>query len=90
VLTLPRLRGFVLRLVRRRAAAILVGAALAVPAAWVEFSGRFGAWWQDGLALVFGATGLAIFWTGLTGVAPDWIDDAASRRDDETPDRRTQ
>ena len=24
--------------------------ALAVPAAWVEFSGGYGAWWVDGLA----------------------------------------
>ncbi|HJZ75182.1 MAG TPA: hypothetical protein VKE51_25785 [Vicinamibacterales bacterium] len=73
-MSLRRTRGFVLRLVRRRAIAIVVGAALIVPAAWVEFSGRFGAWWQDGLALVVGATGIAIFWTGLTGVAPDWVD----------------
>ena len=42
--------------------------------AWVEFSGRYDAWWIDGLALVVGATGLAIFWTGLTGPSPDWID----------------
>jgi hypothetical protein len=28
----------------------------------------------EGLALVVGATGLAILWTGLTGVAPDWVD----------------
>ena len=26
-------------------------------------------------ALVVGATGLALFWTGLTGPSPDWIDD---------------
>jgi hypothetical protein len=71
---LRRVRGFVLRLVRRRAAAMGVGLALIVPAAWVEFSGRYGAWWQDGLALVVGATGIAIFWTGLTGAAPDWVD----------------
>jgi hypothetical protein len=74
-MALRRLRGFVLRLVRRRALAVAVGAALALPAAYVEFSGRYGAWWTDGVALVVGATGLAIFWTGLTGAAPDWIDD---------------
>jgi len=44
------------------------------PAAWVEFSGRFEAWWVNGLALVIGASGLAIFWTGLTGPSPDWLD----------------
>jgi len=70
-----RLRGSILRLVRRRVLAIAVGLALALPAAWSEFSGRYGAWWIDGLALVVGATGLAILWTGLTGASPDWIDD---------------
>jgi len=64
-----------LRLVRRRALAIAVGAALVVPAAWIEFSGRVDAWWADGLALVMGATGLAILWTGLRGPTPDWIDE---------------
>ena len=64
-----------LRLVRRRALAIAVGAALVVPAAWIEFSGRVDAWWAHGLALVLGATGLAIFWTGLTGARPDWVDE---------------
>jgi hypothetical protein len=62
--------------VRRRPLAIALGCTLAAPAAWVEFSGRYGAWWLDGLALVVGATGLAILWTGLTGAAPDWIDDS--------------
>jgi hypothetical protein len=69
---LRRLRGLVLRFVRRRPLAIIVGAALVAPAAWVERSGRFDHWWIDGLALVVGATGLAILWTGLTGAAPDW------------------
>jgi hypothetical protein len=74
-MSLRRLRGFVLRLVRRRALAVAVGAALALPAAYVELSGRAGAWWMEGLALVAGATGLAILWTGVTGAAPDWIDE---------------
>ena len=72
---LRRTRGAVLRLVRRRGVAVVIGAALAVPAAWVEFSGRFEAWWIDGLALVVGATGVAILWTGLAGARPDWVDD---------------
>jgi hypothetical protein len=82
-MSLRRLRGFVLRLVRRRALALVVGLVLIVPSAWVEFSGRYGAWWQDGLALVVGATGIAIFWTGVTGVAPDWVEgaDADARRE---------
>jgi hypothetical protein len=71
---LRRVRGFLLRLVRRRGLALFVGLALVVPAAWVEFSGRYGGW-VEGLALVTGATGIAIFWTGLTGASPDWIND---------------
>jgi hypothetical protein len=73
-MALRRVRGFLLRLVRRRGLALFVGLALAVPAAWVELSGHYGGW-VDGLALVIGATGIAIFWTGLTGASPDWIDD---------------
>lgn len=76
-MSLRRLRGSVLRLVRRRGLAAGVGLALTIPAAWVEFSGLYGAWWQDGLALVVGATGLAALWTGIAGIAPDWIDDDA-------------
>jgi hypothetical protein len=79
-MSLRRLRGFLLRLVRRRGAAVAVGFALAAPSAWVEFSGRYGAW-QQGLALIAGATGLAILWTGLTGASPDWIDADADDRE---------
>ena len=74
-MALRRMRGVLLRLVRRRGLAMAIGLALAVPAAWLEVSGRFGGWWVEGLALVVGATGAAIFWTGLTGAAPDWVDD---------------
>lgn len=69
---LRRLRGATLRLVRRRPIAMVVGLVMIAPAAWLEFSGRNNAWWIDGLALVIGATGLAVFWTGLTGPSPDW------------------
>jgi hypothetical protein len=64
-----------LRLVRRRAPAVTIGLLLAAPAAWVEFSGRYEAWWIQGAALVLGASGVAILWTGLTGPGPDWVDD---------------
>ena len=77
-MALRRLRGIVLRLVRQRGLAIALGLALAAPSAYVELSGRAGAWWMEGLALVIGATGLAIFWTGLTGTSPDWVDDQGS------------
>ena len=76
-MALRRARGILLRLVRRRALAIAVGLALAVPAAWVEFSGRATAWWMEGLALVVLASGLAVFWTGVTGPSPDWVDDGS-------------
>ncbi len=69
-----RARGVVLRLVRRRPFALAVGAALAAPAAWLELSGGSRAWWLDGLSLIVGATGVALLWTGLTGLRPDWID----------------
>lgn len=73
-MALRRVRGMLLRLVRRRALAIVVGLALMIPAGWIEFSGRFSAWWVEGLALVVGATGVAVLWTGLTGPGPDWIE----------------
>ena len=38
-MALRRARGALLRLTRRRALAVVIGAALAVPSAWVEFSG---------------------------------------------------
>ena len=72
---LRRARGMLRRLVRRRTLAVLIGLALAVPSGGIEFSGRYGVWWVEGLALVVGATGLAIFWTGLTGTSPDWVEE---------------
>ena len=73
-MALRRARGALLRLVRRRTLAIVVGTALAAPAAWVEFGGRDAPWWVGGLSLVLGATGVALIWTGLTGTHPDWIE----------------
>jgi hypothetical protein len=70
-----RLRGILLRLVRRRALAVAVGLALAAPAAWLEISSPYDAWWIGGLSLVLAATGIALVWTGLTGARPDWIDE---------------
>ena len=70
-----RVRGAVLRLVRRRTLSAVLGFALAAPAAWVQFSGRFGVWWVEGLSLVAGASGLALIWTGIAGLGPDWIDE---------------
>ena len=69
---LRRARGVLLRLVRRRPLAVVVGLALAAPAAWVELAARPDAWWIDGLALVLGATGIALVWTGVAGQRGDW------------------
>ena len=76
---LRRFRGFLLRFVRRRVWAVGVGLVLLLIAGWVEFGG-YGPWWADGVALVVGATGVAIAWTGLTGHRPDWIDEGDDRR----------
>jgi hypothetical protein len=69
-----RVRGAILRLVRRRGLSVAIGLVLIAPAAWVEFSGRAWPWWLEGGALIVGATGLALVWTGLTGLSPDWIE----------------
>lgn len=70
-----RLRGSILRLVRRRGLSMSLGLLLILPAAWVQFVAQSETWWLQGLSLVVGATGLALFWTGLTGASPDWIED---------------
>jgi hypothetical protein len=70
-----RVRGAILRLVRRRRRSVAAGGAMMAPAVWLEVSGRSVPWWVDGLALVVGATGAALLWTGLTGTRPDWIDE---------------
>ena len=72
--SIRRVRGAVLRLVRRRAWCLVVGLLLLVPAAWVQIAGRVDAWWVEGLSLVAGATGAALVWTAMTGVTPDWIE----------------
>ena len=69
-----RARGALLRLVRTRPLVMAVGVALAAPAAWVEFVATDVPWWLEGLSLVIGATGLALFWTGLTGPSQDWVE----------------
>ena len=71
---LRRTRGALLRLVRRRRLSMLLGMLLALPAAWLEVSGATVPWWVQGLSLVAVATGIALFWTGLTGPSPDWVE----------------
>ena len=69
---LRRTRGALLRLVRRRRLSMLLGLMLIAPAAYIQIGSRLDAWWLEGFSLVAGATGIALFWTGLTGVSPDW------------------
>ena len=76
-MSVRRARGLLLRLVRNRVLSVALGLALAIPAAWLEFFSRYEAWWSGGLALVAGATGVALCWTGLTGARPDWVDDGS-------------
>jgi hypothetical protein len=61
-----------LRLVRRRGLALSVGIILAAPAVWLEFHSN--GWWVDGVSLILAGTGIALIWTAITGVKPDWID----------------
>jgi hypothetical protein len=76
---LRRARGRLFWLVRRRPLAIAAGAALAGPSAWLQVGGHLSSGWAEGLALVTLATGVALVWTGLIGIQPDWID---TERDD--------
>lgn len=67
-----RARGAMLRLVRRRLFSTVLGLLLVLPAAWIEMRGRVDAWWVEGLTLVLGAIGVALLWTGIFGLKPDW------------------
>jgi hypothetical protein len=70
--SLRRLRGLLLRLVRRRLRSIAVGLLLVSPAVWVQSAVEQPAWWLQGLVLASSATGIALIWSGLVGVPPDW------------------
>jgi len=72
--TTRRVRGLVIRIVRRRALATVLGLALILPALCVELSGSLVPWWGSGLGFVLGATGAALLWAGIAGLGPDWID----------------
>ena len=56
-MSLRRVRGTVLRLVRRRLLISAVGVVLLLPAVWLESGAGHGAWWVDGVSLILGATG---------------------------------
>jgi hypothetical protein len=69
-----RARGALLRFARRRRASTGAGIALLVPVAVLRFGVGDSPWWAEGLGVVVGASGLALLWTGLMGVRPDWED----------------
>jgi hypothetical protein len=75
-MSLKRVRGFVLRLVLKRPAAIAIGVVLITPSLWLLIQDLP---WEtpatDGLGLVMGATGTAFLLTGIGGRRPDWIDE---------------
>ena len=75
-MSLKRLRGFVLRLVLKRPAAITIGIVVMTPSLWLLMQDLP---WEtpatDGLGLVMGATGVAFLLTGIGGRRPDWIDE---------------
>ena len=54
-----RVRGRLLRLVRRRAVVIPLGVLLVLPAAWIHLAGASVPAWFEGVSLVLGATGAA-------------------------------
>ncbi len=80
MISFRRVRGGLLRVIRRRPLAIGLGLAFLIPSAWMEFSGHQAPWWAAGVALIAGATGAALLWTGLFGAKPDWIDPPRSGR----------
>jgi hypothetical protein len=70
-----RLRGWLLRLVLNRRAAIAVGAIIATPGVVLLASDyRWESGLTDGAALLTLATGVAVMWAGLTGRQADWIE----------------
>ena len=67
-----RLRGAMLRVVRNRLTSLVLGLVLLLAAVLSRFQPRFDAWWIEGFSLVAGATGVALLWTALFGLRPDW------------------
>ncbi len=70
------MRGWVLRLVLNRAAAIAFGVVLLAPAVWLFAADyRWESAATDGIGLVLGSTGIALLAAGVGGRRPDWHDD---------------
>jgi hypothetical protein len=75
VLRVRRARGWLLRLVLKRPAAITLGLCLLAPAAYLTLRDLP---WEtsttDGLSLILGATGAALLLAGIGGRRPDWVE----------------
>lgn len=68
-----RLRGGVLRVALHRPTAVAVGLLLLAPLAVIWAADPpWQRWWIDALALLAGATGVALLLAGLGGRRPDW------------------
>ena len=70
-----RMRGWLLRLVLKRTAAVMVGLSLLAPAVWLlvaDLPWESGA--TDGVGLILGATGAALILAGLGGRRGDWVE----------------
>ena len=77
--TLRRARGALLRLVLARRGAAAAGAVLvACSLTLLVFDYAWESWLSDGVSLVVGATGAALFLAALGGRRPDWIDPSHS------------
>ena len=72
---LRRVRGWLLRAVLKRRTAVTLGTTLSAPALWLWVGDYvWETWYTDGLALVSGATGLALIVAGVGGRRPDWTE----------------
>lgn len=64
-----------MRAVLNRTRAVLIGAMLSLPAVWLWWKDySWETWSTDGLALIAGATGIALILAGIGGRKPDWIE----------------
>ena len=73
--SLKRARGWLLRLVLKRTIVIMLGMMHSLPAAWLWWGDySWEAWYTESLALMCGATGIALILAGIGGRRPDWIE----------------
>ncbi len=74
-MTIRHARGALLRFAFSRRHALAAGLVLSGPAGWLTIADyAWESWMSDGLALVLGATGVALMVIAVGGRRPDWID----------------